>query len=137
MQQNFPQSIKMQMSHENNFTEGKIIPEQDSLMEFLEKNYDFPSNNLDEINEFLLPDMEMEKIIRELPCTVSAELEYEKISIDFMKETDPIEKIIEIIIYSNSNEKTLLKKEDLICDKLIDGQHHALGEYIILVEPRN
>ena len=52
-----------------------------------------------------------------------------------MKETDPIEKILEIVIYSKVDENILLEKEDIISDKLIDKYPKTILEYIILVEP--
>ena len=51
-----------------------------------------------------------------------------------MKETDPNEKILEIVIYSKLNEDLLLKKEDLISDGIIDAYPQPVNEYIILVE---
>lgn len=56
MRQNFSQSIKMQMPHENSYTGREIIPDEEgSLIEFLEKNFEFPSDNLDEIHKFIAP----------------------------------------------------------------------------------
>lgn len=49
-----------------------------------------------------------------------------------MKETEPNEKIIEIVIYSNLKSGVLLQKEDLICDMLIDKYPKTKREYIIL-----
>lgn len=52
-----------------------------------------------------------------------------------MKETDPSEKIIEIVICCNEESEILLEKEDLICDRIIDRYPKMEIEYIILVEP--
>lgn len=105
-----------------------------SPKEFLKNHFKFPSNNFDELNEFIISDKEMEKIILNLPEILSKELPYRKLSIDFMKETDPNEKILEIIIYSDLESDQLLQKEDLLCDMLIDKYPKTTIEYIILVE---
>ena len=74
------------------------------------------------------------KIIFDLPEILSKELQYTTLSINFMKETDPSEKILEIVIYSDLESKILLQKEDLICDILIDKYPKSKLEYIILVD---
>ena len=76
----------------------------------------------------------MEKIIFDLPEILSKELQYTTLSINFMKETDSSEKILEIVIYSDLESKILLQKEDLICDILIDKYPKSKLEYIILVD---
>ena len=50
------------------------------------------------------------------------------------KETDPSEKILEITVFSELESEILLKKEDLICDMIIDKYPKTIIEYIILVE---
>ena len=107
----------------------------EKLKSFLKQEFEFPSKNLDEINQFINKDNELKKIIYDLPKEISSKLPYNKISLDFMKETDPSEKILEIVIYSRFDEEILLKKEDMISDKLIDKYPKTTLEYIILVEP--
>ena len=51
-----------------------------------------------------------------------------------MKETDPNEKILEIVIYSDLKSDQLLQKEDFLCDMLIDKYPKTTIEYIFLVE---
>ncbi len=112
------------------------MPKNDNQLEqFLKDHFEFPSDNLNEIQKFVAQDDELEKIIYDLPQIVSNELTYNKISFDFMKETDSTEKILEIIIYSELESKILLQKEDLICNLLIDRYPKTLFEYIILVDP--
>lgn len=57
-----------------------------------------------------------------------------KLSIDFMKETDSNEKILEIVIYSDLEPDQLLQKENMLCDMLIDKYPKTTIEYIILVD---
>lgn len=135
MLQKFHQRLEMQIPQENTYTGLKINENQENMKEFLNQNFKFPSKNMNEINEFTNNDTEMKKMIYELHDVISSELEYDTISIDFMKETDPSEKILEITIYSELESKILLHKEDLICDKLIDKFPKTENEYIILVEP--
>ena len=132
MRQNLSQSIEMQIPQENTYTGMNPMQKQD---EFLKTHFKFPSDNLDIIKEFISKDTEMKKILYDLPKIITTKLEYSQLSLDFMKETDPNEKILEIIIYSSLDEEILLQKEDIISESIIDKYPNTLTEYIILVEP--
>ena len=135
MQQNHFQRLEMQIPRENTYTGLEIIQKENiSIEEFLKKHYRFPSNNFEEIHEFVDNDPEMKKIIQDIPEIISNELTYNKISLDFMKETDSSEKILEIVIYSDLESNQLLQKENLICDMLIDKYPKTKIEYILLVD---
>lgn len=135
MQQNYSQKIEMQIPQENTYIGTNIIQRQDTNLNlFLKTHFKFPSENLNELNDFINEDAEMEKIIYNLPEIISTELEYKQLSLDFMKETDPNEKILEIVIYSSLDEETLLQKEDLISEEIIDKYPKTINEYILLVE---
>ena len=133
MQQNYSPRLEMQIPQENIYTGFETI-QKDEFTGFIEKHFEFPSNNADEINLFINGDAEIKKIIYDLPEIISSELTYSRISLDFMKETDPSEKILEIVVYSISNEETLLQKEDKISDWIIDNYPNPKNEYIILVK---
>lgn len=136
MLQNYSQRLEMQIPQENTYTGATKMPNSDvEIKTFLKQNFNFPSNNFKEINKFINKDNELKKIIYELPMEISSQLDYNEISLDFMKETDPNEKILEIVIYSRLDENVLLEKEDLISDRLIDKYPKTTLEYIILVEP--
>ena len=127
----------MQIPEETAYKEEYLMPKNNNQLErFLKDHFEFPSDNLNEIQKFIAQDNELEKIIYDLPQIVSNELTYNKISFDFMKETDLKEKILEMIIYSELESKILLQKEDLICNLLIDKYPKTLFEYIILVNPK-
>ena len=132
MEQYLFQSQEMQIPQENAYNEPSIV---NDFEKFLKKHYKFPSNNLKKINDFICEDNNMKMIINDLPKIISRELPYLQISLDFMKETDPNEKILEIVINSKLDEEKLLKKEDKISDGIIDGYPKPKKEYIILVEP--
>ncbi len=135
MKQNFTQRLEMQIPHKNTYSGLRFMDHEKNLNDFLKKHYDFPSNNLDEINDFIKKDIELEQMVCELPDNISSEIVFNKISFDFMKETDPNEKILEIVIYTSEfDEKLLLEKEDILIDKLIDKYPKTTNEYIILVE---
>ena len=132
------QKLEMQIPQENAYTGLTTMPDyNEKLTKFLKENFEFPSNNLNEIYEFICKDLELERIIYDLPKIITQELEYTQLSLDFMKETNPNEKILEITIYSNSksDKKILLQKEDIISDGIIDEYPNTKNEYIILVEP--
>lgn len=135
MQENYSQRLEMQIPQENAYTGLEILPKKNFTIEkFLKRHFKFPSCNFDEICQFIICDKEMEKLIRDLPEILSKELPYYKLTLDFMKETDPNEKILEIVIYSDLESNRLLQKEDLLCDMLIDRYPKTTFEYIILVE---
>ena len=133
MWQNYSKRLEMQIPQENIYTGFETI-QKDEFTVFIEKHFEFPSNNSDEINLFINEDAKMKKIIYDLPEIISSELTYSRISLDFMKETDPSEKILEIVVYSTSDEEILLQKEDEISDWIIDNYPNPKNEYIILVE---
>lgn len=135
MRQNFTQRLEMQISQENASSGLIFMANDNGLKDFLKKHYDFPSNNLNEIKEFIEKDKELEKMVCELTDTISNEIIISEISFDFMKETDPNEKILEIVIHTpESDEKSLLEKEDVLIDKIIDKYPKTMNEYILLVE---
>ncbi|MBE6490552.1 MAG: hypothetical protein E7Z83_06800 [Methanobrevibacter sp.] len=135
MRQNFTQRLEMQISQENASSGSIFMANDNDLKDFLKKHYDFPSNNLNEIKEFIEKDKELEKMVCELADTISNEIIISEISFDFMKETDPNEKILEIVIHTpESDEKSLLEKEDILIDKIIDKYPKTMNEYILLVE---
>ena len=137
MQRNYSQRLEMQIPQENAYTGQEIMPKKNFTIEkFLKKHFKFPSRNSDEISQFIVSDKEMEKLIRDLPEVLSKELPYCKLTLDFMKETDPNEKILEIVIYSDLESNRLLQKEGLLCDMLIDRYPKTTSEYIILVETK-
>lgn len=94
MKQNFTQRLEMQIPHENTYSGLRFMVHEKNLNDFLKKHYDFPSNNLDEINDFIKEDIELEKMVCELPDNISREIVFNKISFDFMKETDPMRKYL-------------------------------------------
>lgn len=130
------QKLEIQIPQENTSTRMNLMPKTDDekLNEFLKNNFEIPSNNTNEISKFINQDLELKRIITNLPNIISKELPYRYLSLDFMKEADPSEKILEITIFSKLEEETLLEKEDRISDDLIDN-YQTFNEYIILVEP--
>ncbi|WP_407423153.1 hypothetical protein [Methanobrevibacter sp.] len=135
MKQFLAQKLETQIPERENYGGlSHMSTPDEKLIGFLKKNFKFPSNNLTEISDFIIRDYELEKIIYDLPKIITNELDYNQISLDFMKETDPNEKILEIIIYSQLKDEIMLKKEDLISDGIIDNYPKPMNEYIILVE---
>ena len=89
MKQNFSQRVEIQIPKENRYIPVQIMKDNDiELEKFLKEHFEFPSDNLIEIIGFISEDEELEKIIYDLPDIVSRYLTYDKITFDFMKETD-------------------------------------------------
>lgn len=107
---------------------------EEKLNGFLKENYKFPSGNIKDISQFIQEDPELEKIIRDLPEIISRELSFTHITIDFMKEYETDEKILEIIIHCPLAEEMRFQKEDMISDGIIDSYSKTEHEFIILVE---
>ena len=113
-----------------------IMSKQETkLIGFLKEQYKFPSTNLNEIKNFIDNDCEMKNLIYNLPKIITQELEHPQISLDFMKESNRDEKILEISVFTNLDEQTLLQKEDLLGDKIINKYPNTENQYIILLEP--
>lgn len=128
--------LEMQIPEGESYTGLENMPAKNGkLNEFLKNNFEFPSNNISEITGFISQDKALKNIIYDFPKIIEKELSYEHLSLDFMKETEPSEKILEIIIYSsNLDEELQLQKEDVISDGIIDNYPQAKNEFIILVE---
>ena len=68
MQKNFSPRIEMQIPQENTYIGLLNRPNSTiKLEEFLNKHFEFPSNNLNDIKNFINEDTELEKIIYGLP----------------------------------------------------------------------
>lgn len=136
MQQKFTQRLEMQIPQQNTYPGATTMSDSKEKLEtFLNQNFKFPSDNFKEIANFINKDNELKKLIYALPNEISSKFPYNEISLNFMKETDPSEKILEIVILSDLDEKILLEKEDLLSDEIIDKYPKTILEYIILVEP--
>ena len=136
MKQYLFQSQEMQIPQENVFTGMKIMPKSDkNLTEFLKQNFKFPSNNLKEICEFINEDIEMKKIIYDLPKIVSKEFPKTKILIDFVKYDYPHEKILKLIVKTEFDIETSINKEKILKDIVIDNYNTTKNEFFIRVEP--
>ena len=63
--------LEMQIPEENACNEGNFIPKNNNQLEqFLKNHFEFPSDNLNEIQKFIAQDDELEKIIYDLPQIV-------------------------------------------------------------------
>lgn len=135
MKQNYSQKLEMQTANKTLYKPSQFISSNEGkFLKFLKDNFEFPSKNIKEISLFINEDNELVKIIYNLQGIISSELPYNQITLDFMKETDPHEKILEIIIYSKLNDEKLLLKEDTITDRLINSYPKTSHEYILLVD---
>ncbi|MBQ8016863.1 MAG: hypothetical protein IJ258_02030 [Methanobrevibacter sp.] len=119
MQQNFTQRIEMQIPQENVYSgSGIIVDKENRLMEFLKNHYNFPSDNLNEILDYIEEDSKLERIIYEMPKIISKEFQKSPVSIDFMKYASPDETTLQITIKSPFDGETSGDKEDIILEEL-------------------
>lgn len=133
MLNNYTQRLEMQIPQENTYTGMTIMPKQeDKLTEFLKANFSFPSNNLDEIKEFISQDHEMERIVYGLPEIIAKEFQKNQLSIDF---SDENKRELEVIILTNLNGRVSSDKQDLIEDALYTSfSWNAANKIFICVE---
>lgn len=133
MKQNYPQRLEMQIPQENSYTGMYIIPnKKESLNEFLTNNFEFPSNNLLEINEFISKDLELEKIIKDLPEIISKEFSERKLTIDFSNESC---EEIDVTIFTDLNGKISSNKQSKIDNHLFDNYNwDAVNKILVCVE---
>lgn len=133
MLNNYSQRIEMQIPQDNSYIGKTIMPKQeDKLNEFLKTHFNFPSNNIDEIKEFICKDCEMEKIIYNLPEIIAKEFKKNPLSIDF---SDNDKREIEVIIPTSLNGKLSSDKQDLIEDTLYSNYSwNAVNKILVCVE---
>ena len=121
--------LEMQIPQENNYTGLEIIQKEDyGLEEFLNRKFEFPSDNLEDIKNFINEDKELEKIIYGLPEIVSKEFSESPISLDFTEYSTSDEDVMEIVIqnqvilevYHMKFKQDLLKKKSIFIVKLIN-----------------
>lgn len=106
----------MQIPHENAYTGLTTMRNHnEKLTKFLKENFEFPSNNLNEIYEFICKDLELEKIIYDLPKIISKEFINTKLTMDFS--SNSFEEI-DITIFTDLNGAISSNKQSIIDNHL-------------------
>lgn len=135
MKQNYSQRLEMQIPQENIYTGLEIIQKEDyDLEEFLNRNFEFPSDNLDDIKNFISVDEELEKIIYDLPEIVSKEFSESPISLDFTEYSLSDEDVMEIVIKTQFDGETTSHKKNLILDEIFTKYSKTTNEYYMSME---
>ena len=135
MLNNYSQRIEMQIPQDNSYIGRTIMPKQeDKLNEFLKTHFNFPSDNLDEIQEFISEDREMERIVYGLPEIIAKEFPSSPITLDFMKYASPNEIILKISIKSQYNGEISSNKNDRILNCLYSKYKSPKKDYFITME---
>ena len=98
---------------------------------FLKKQFDFPSDNVDEVYEFITNKFEMVKMIWNIPTIFHKYSLNSRLSLSFMKYCMPNEKILEIVVKSPFDFDTTNQKNELIIDYMI--ANYDVTDYIVLV----
>ncbi len=133
MQQNYSQRLELQIPHENIYTGLEIINKKDYKFDkFLNDNYEFPSANFNDINNFISEDYELEKIIYGLPEIISKEFPHSPIQLDFSKFSN--KDILEIVIKTPFDGKTTSDKKDNILNEIFTKYSKTTNEYFISME---
>ncbi len=105
-----------------------------SIFGFLKSNFIFPSNNLNEIADFISGDLELKRMVYNIPELISSEFPNCPVALDFMKFTPPEEKILKIVVKTQGNVEESINKEALLKDKLLDDYNATENEFFIRVE---
>lgn len=127
--------LEMQIPQENVYIGPVIIPKKDQkLEEFLNRHFEFPSDNIDNIKKFITEDKELEKIIYGLPKIVSKEFPKCPILLDFTEYSLPDEDVLEIVIKTPYDGETTSNKKDIILDEIFKGYSKTTNEYYISME---
>ena len=135
MQENNSYRLEMQIPQENIHTGLEIIQKEDyGLEEFLNRNFEFPSYNLEDIKKFISKDEELEKIIYGLPEIVSKEFSESPISLDFTEYSTSDEDMMEIVIKTPFDGETTSHKKNLILDEIFTKYSKTANEYYIFME---
>ena len=135
MQKNFSPRIEMQIPQENTYIGLLNRPNSTiKLEEFLNKHFEFPSNNLNDIKNFINEDTELEKIIYGLPKIIYKEFPQSPILLDFTEYSLPDENVLEIVIKSQYDGETTTNKKDMILNKIFTKYSKTTNEYFISME---
>lgn len=135
MQKNYPQRLEMQIPKENTYIGLANTPNIDAeLEEFLNNHFEFPSNNIIDIKNFISEDQKLENIIYDLPNIISKEFPQCPIFIDFMKYTLPDEIVLQISIKTPFDGETSSAKNDLILDEILYKYESPEKHYFITME---
>lgn len=98
------------------------------LLKFLEKSYEFPSDNIIEIRKFIRDDETLENMIRDLPSLISKEFPESPILLDFVDDS------LEISIKSPYDGETTSNKKDIIMDEIFKKHEKPKSDYYISME---
>ena len=133
MLNNYSQRLEMQIPQGNRQAGTTIMPKQEeNLDEFLKSHFNFPSNNANQIQEFICKDFEMERIIHDLPKIIAKEFPNDDLSIDF---ADNERKEIDVTIFTKLNGKLSSDKQDLIEEELFNNYSwNAVNKILVCVE---
>lgn len=104
------------------------------LEKFLKNNFRFPSDNSNDVGNFIAQDQKLVDIIYDLPKIISKEFPQCPILIDFMKYTLSKETVLEISIMTPFNGEMSSAKKDLILDEIFKKHDRTQKEYFISME---
>lgn len=135
MQKNYSSILEMQIPQENAYIGITNTSNIDtSLEKFLKKHFEFPSNNIADIKNFIGEDNELEKIIYGLPKIISKEFPQSPILLDFTQFSLPNENVLEIVIKSQYDGETTSNKKDIIINEIFTKYSKTTNEYYISME---
>lgn len=132
MQQNYSQRLEMQIPKENAYI-GLTIS-NNNLKEFLKSNYEFPSDNSNEILDYIREDQNLEEVIYGLPKIISKEFTNSPVLLDFSEFSTPLKPVLEIIIKTPYDGKTTSNKKDIILGEIFRKYPKTTNEYFISME---
>lgn len=123
---------KFQKSERIFISSNEIQNSNKSLNEFITENFELPDNNLNQINSFIKQDINLEKLIFDLPQLIQNEVTYQKIQIKFYDEFQDDEMILEITVFSRLNIEDMLKKEDEFIHILYDKYPEKSADKVLI-----
>lgn len=127
--------LEMQIPDSESYTGLSDMPmPNEKHNKFLKSNFEFPSDNIHDINKFICQDPELERIIYDLPEIISKEFLKCPILLDFMKYTLPNEVILQISIKTPFNGEITSSKKDKILQDLINNYNQPKNDYFISME---
>lgn len=83
-----------------------------NIKDFLTQHFDIPDKDLERINEFIIEDYELEKIVYKLPDLIKSKINFDKIQIKFYDEFQEDELILEVTAFASLDFDNSLKIEN-------------------------
>ncbi|MBQ6099619.1 MAG: hypothetical protein IJL02_07130 [Methanobrevibacter sp.] len=104
-----------------------------NLEEFILNNFRVPDDDLGRISRFIASDLDLKKIIFDLPGLIKTEFAFEKLEIKFYDEFQEDELMLVIGIFTSGDIESSLIKEEKLERKLYQLYNKSSADKLLLI----